>query len=171
MRLLPGSESIIDVALASGDGSARLALIIAIRKHTVRVKASTVFEVKDTPVLVLSSSISHLYTYGVLVIIEAGITAWRGTEAERMRRVAAATLDDHDIPCALREAIREANMMILRSWWTKEARVAIPPTACTEQAGPGPLACRHVTPRGRKMSDLGLTQSAGARSVWLESQC
>jgi len=61
---------------------------------------------KDAPVLVLPFSINRHGTYGVLVIIEAGITAWRGTEAERTRRVAA---------CALREAIREAIMMILRS--------------------------------------------------------
>ena len=95
---------------------------------------------KDAPVLVLPFSINRHGTYGELVIIEAGITAWRGTEAERTRRVAAAMLGDRDLPCALREAIREAIMMILRSWWTKEARVAFPPTACTEQVGPGPLA-------------------------------
>ena len=73
---------------------------------------------KDAPVLVLPFSINRHGTYGVLVIIEAGITAWRGTEAERTRRVAAAMLGDRNLPCALREAIREAIMMILRSWWT-----------------------------------------------------
>ena len=69
---------------------------------------------KGAPVLVLSFPINHHDTYGVLVIIEAGITDWRGTEAKRTRRVAANMLGSRNLPCALREAIREAIMMILR---------------------------------------------------------